>query len=139
MIEALRNSCQYSLFLDTRLDSKFGLTESVFSKTVHSVFTSGRKCFSDGSELERPANPREASRICLQKLRLNHYATKSREEWRRKQARMAIANLPEGVRAFYTEEVRGFDARNQLTNAFGGFSLSGYAGLVSELLRLIGG
>ena len=107
----------------------------VSMETVHSVVTNGLQAYADGSTLDRPSsNVRQANRICLHPMRINHYTTKSREEWARKQARMTTALLPEEVRSFYTEEVRGFDVRNRIINEYEGFSLATYAPRVWKCL-----
>jgi hypothetical protein len=105
-------------------------------ETVHSVRTSGAYVFADGTPLERPeGNPRMATRVSHRPVRLHHYAVKSREEFRRKQARMLAADLPEGVRRSYLDEVAGFDARDHAINQTENLELARHAGAVKALME----
>jgi hypothetical protein len=62
----------------------------------HSVsLRTGRYVMTDFQDF-RPAgkHPGEADRICHERIRYNHYMLKSREEFRRKQARGALSDSP---------------------------------------------
>lgn len=104
-------------------------------ETVHSVRTSGGYAQADGLPLERPADqPRMATRIAHRPLRLHHYALKSREEWRRKQARMLEAALPEASRRGYSDEAADFAARDRGLNAVENLDLARHAPALRDLL-----
>ncbi len=104
-------------------------------ETVHSVHTSGLYVHADGSPLERGENPRHALTVHHRPIRLHHYIVKSREEFAAKQARMLAADLPESVRAGYTDQVAGFDARVRLINQVENLDLARHAPAVRERLR----
>lgn len=100
--------------------------------SCHSVaLTDGRYAMTDGGDHFTAAHPGEASRICHERIWLNHYMLKSREEFGWKQQRGAFSDTADHTR--FSEAY--FAARDPNSNAVADVSAAARAEAVRRRIK----